>query len=210
MGIWEPGTFKFIGGFAGKPGSGGPKDGPTGYIAPLQEEILDWNIDCDYSYTLIVGRLEEIRKFVYEHSSKHEPPHYRFKKDRQHWHYRNAKDSGWPIKGELKVLLQANHPQLIGPAGFWRAEDASRLHIEAACEASQPHAKIFWSRLDRPSFPPEQNVTFDLIADNKFHHYEIDLAAAAEYRGIITGLRFDPVPAGKVSEFIRIKSISFK
>ncbi len=210
LGIWEPGTFKFIGGFAGKPGAGGPKDGPTGYIAPLQEEILDWNIDCDYNYTLIVGRLEEIRKFVYAHSSKHKPPHYRFKKDRQHWRYRNATDSGWPIKGELNVRLEGNDPQLIGPAGFWRAEDAPRLHIEAACAVSQPRGTIFWSRLDRPSFSSAQSVDFYLIADNKFHHYAVELAASTEYRGIITGLRFDPVPAGKPGEFIRIKSISVK
>ena len=210
VGIWEPDTFNFIGGFYGKPGAGGPKDDPTGYIAPLQNEILDFNITSEYSYTLIVGRLEDIRKFVYQHSGKTTTPDYQFKHDRQHWYYHHASDTGWPIRGQLEVQLEGNHPQLLGPAGFWQAEDAPRLFIQAACKVSQPRARIFWSRWDNPAFSESQSVNFEMIPDGKFRTYEVKLAASPEYRGSITGLRFDPVPAGKPGEFIRIKTISSK
>jgi len=210
VGIWEPGAFKFIGGFAGKPGSGGPKDAPTGYIAPLQEEILDANIDHAYRYTLIVGNLEEIRQFVFKNSRQHTSPMYRFKKDRQHWRYQNARDDGWPVNGEIKVWLEADDPQLVGPAGFWRAEQSPRLILEAACCVSQPQARIFWSRLDQESFSEARSLPLNLIADGKFRIYEVNLSDSPEYRGIITGLRFDPVPAGKKGDFIRVRSIGFK
>jgi len=210
LGTWEPGIFKFIGGFAGKPGAGGPKDDPTGYIAPLQDEILDYNIDCDYEYTLIVGTLERIREFVVENSKKPMPPNYRFKKDRQHWYYRNAVDNGWPIRGELNLRLETTNPQLIGPAEFWTAAEAPSLFIEAACKASQPHATILWTRFDQPIFSKTQSMDFSLIPDGKFHVYEVNLASSAEYRAMITGLRFDPVPSGSPGDYIRIRSISFK
>ena len=63
-----------VGGFAGQPGVGGPKDAPTGYIAPLHEEIIDWNIDYDYRYTLVVGSLSEIRDAIYALAPKPAPP----------------------------------------------------------------------------------------------------------------------------------------
>jgi hypothetical protein len=31
LGVWSPGTDRFIGGFHGKPGKGGPGDHPTGH-----------------------------------------------------------------------------------------------------------------------------------------------------------------------------------
>ncbi len=210
LGIWEPGTYQFIGGFAGKPGSGGPKDNPTGYIAPLQEEIIDHNIETEFGYTLIVGRLEEIRGFVQSRSQKGGSPHYRFEKDRQHWHYQNATDTGWPIRGALNVRLEGNDPQLIGPAGFWMAAEAPRLLIEAACRVSDPRAAVFWSRLDADSFSEERRIDFELVPDGRFHTYEVTLSSSREYRGMITRLRLDPVPAGKPGEFIRVRSIGFK
>ncbi|MEK7707129.1 MAG: hypothetical protein AAB380_03950, partial [Verrucomicrobiota bacterium] len=54
LGVYHPGAVRFIGGFAGTPGSGGPNDNPTGYISPLHVEILDSNIEYTYSYHLIL------------------------------------------------------------------------------------------------------------------------------------------------------------
>jgi hypothetical protein len=44
----------------------------------------------------------------------------------------NAVDAGWPIRGELNVLLEQEDPQLHGPVGFWQASDAGILVMHAA------------------------------------------------------------------------------
>jgi len=208
LGIWEPGTYQFSGGFCDKPGTGGPRDNPTGYMTPLQTEIIDHNIDYEFNYVLILGKLADIRHYVYQHSPKPSPPVYRFENNRQHWYYVHAIDAGWPIHGELKVLLEHNDPQLIGPPEFWLAADAPQLYIETACQASQPRATVFWSRFDAPGFSAKRSLAFDLVPDGRYHVYAVNLAASPEYRGAITGLRFDPVPAGQPGDFIRLKSIS--
>jgi len=158
---------------------------------------------------LIVGTLDEIRKHVYDHAKRPAPANYRFAADRQHWYYLNATDTGWPIRGELNVLLEGEDPQLIGPPDFWQAKDAPRLQIEAACRVKQPNAQIFWKRHDDDKFTPNKSVSFALKPDGEYHIYDIDLSASAEYRGAITGLRFDPTPSGVKGDWIKIRSISF-
>nr|MDQ2687541.1 hypothetical protein [Armatimonadota bacterium] len=200
LGVWEPGAYSFLGGFAGAPGKGGPKDGPTGYIAPLQNEILDHNIQYEFQYDLILGTLDEIRKYVYSHAPKPSLPSFRFDKDRQHWRYENATDDGWPVKKELRVRLEANDPKLLGPAGFWQAQDAPKLTLEAAFHTGGKTATVFWTRADESNFSEDKSVTFDVISDGKFHRYEVNLAASPEYRGAVTGLRLDPEPTGRVGD----------
>ena len=50
LGVYSPETDHFLGGFVGVEGSGGTHDGPTGYISPVGNEILDYNIEFDYDY----------------------------------------------------------------------------------------------------------------------------------------------------------------
>jgi hypothetical protein len=169
IGIWEPGCTSFVGGFAGTPGKGGTNDGPTGYMSPMQNEIIDANIDYEYRYVLIVGTLDEIRRHVYENAQRPTPPTYRFEKDRQHWHYANATDAGWPIKGELHVLLEGNDPQLLGPDEFWLAKDAPKLRIEAAYRSKQTQAQVFWKRFDDDRFTAAKSVRFEIRPDAQFH-----------------------------------------
>ncbi len=210
LGIWEPGATTFIGGFFGKTGSGGPKDAPTGYIAPLQVEILDHNIAYEYQYVLILGALDEIRNYVTAHTPKRIPPSYRFVKDRQHWHYENASDTGWPIAGELNIVPQGGNPQLIGPMQMWEARSAPTLIIDAAFTTDQTHAKLFWKRSDAPEFSEDRRITFSTIPDGKYHTYVVNLSHSPEYRGAITGIRLDPAMSGKPGESIRVKTIAFR
>jgi hypothetical protein len=210
LGVWNPGAYSFIGGFAGKPGTGGPKDNPTGYIAPTGNEIIDYNIDEEFEYTLILGRVDEIRQYVYAHAQKPAPPMYRFEKDRRHWSYAEATDAGWPITGELNVKLDGKHPELLGPTAFWSAKEAPVLYIEAACHAAQPHGRVYWRRHDSPAYSADKSLPLELTSDEKFHVYEVPLGSSAEYRGAITGLRIDPVAAGGAGDFIRIKSVSLR
>jgi len=209
VGVWEPGCTSFVGGFAGKPGEGGTHDDPTGYISPMQEEVIDHNIEYAYSYVLIVGTLDEIRRHVYDHARSHAPPVYHFAQDRQHWRYHNAVDTGWPINGELHVLPEKPDPQLIGPSGFWFAKDAPTLRVEAAFKIQQTEARIFWSRFDDDSFAESRSMTFQIEPDGKYHVYEIDLSGSPEFRGAITGLRLDPAEVGNQGDWVKIRSISF-
>lgn len=66
LGIYSPVTTQFKGGFAGKPGAGGPKDAPTGYISPVKRVQLNHDTVYRYDYTLIVGYLDTIRATVYK------------------------------------------------------------------------------------------------------------------------------------------------
>ncbi|MCW3053171.1 MAG: hypothetical protein JWN14_2341, partial [Chthonomonadales bacterium] len=90
LGIYHSNLYQFIGGFHGKPDTGGPTDDPTGYIAPIRQEILDHNITYDYDYTLILGKLEAIRAYAIAHKPADTRPNYVFTHDRQHWKYVNA------------------------------------------------------------------------------------------------------------------------
>jgi hypothetical protein len=207
LGVWAPGTVTFSGGFAGQPGRGGEHDSPTGYIAPNQIEILDWNIDYTSRYSLIVGNLKEIRSYVYAHAGKVSAPSYKFEQDRQHWTYVNATDAGWPIAGALHLQLEKPDPQMIGPAGNWRSS-ANVLEIDAACHLSQPgSAQLFWARSDAPGFSEDRSMHFPLISDGKPHHYRIPITSP-EYRGTITQLRFDPEPNGAKGDWMRVSRIA--
>jgi uncharacterized protein YfdQ (DUF2303 family) len=110
----------------------------------------------------------------------------------------------------LKVLLDEGNPQMIGPTGFWKADQATKLVIEAAYTTDQTQGRIFWKRHDSQDFSAEQSLTFPIVGDGKFHKFTIDLTASKEYRGAIIGLRVDPVLAGKPGDFVRIRSISFQ
>ena len=210
LGVFKPDTYPFTGGFFGTPGKGGSKDGPTGYISPVQNEILDHNIGYEYEYVLIVGKLDEIRRYVYKHSQHKSLPDYRFEKNRQHWIYRNATDSGWPIRGTLNISLDKNDPQLIGPVGFWLARDAPKIYIHAACRTHDTGARLFWRTHSEPGFTEQRSVSFEIRPDGQYHTYEIDLSSSPQYKGAITGLRLDPVSTGHEGDYIKIGYISWR
>lgn len=208
LGVWNPGCLRFNGGFAGQPGQGGPRDDATGYIGPIRDEILDHNIQHEYAYTLILGDLKAIREHVYAHSARPQSPNYRFEKDRQGWRYANATDAGWPIEGELNVQLNGKDPQLVGPANFWQAADAPVLYIRMALQSEQQTARVFWQRWEEQG--PPHHVDVPVISDGEYHTYEVPLYESPEYRGAITGLRFDPVSEGKEGDWVKVQSISFQ
>jgi len=210
VGVYTPETCHFIGGFSGKPGTGGTKDGPTGYMSPLQIEVIDHNITYEYRYTLILGDLNTIRDYAYSKSKDRRPPRYVFKTDRQHWSFRNTTDKGWPIKGALHVNLQGDDPHLLGPDDCWQAADAPTLYINAACRSRTPEARVFWKTLGDADFSEEKSLPLLLRGTGRYRVYDLDLSASPHYRGLITGLRFDPVPSGRKGDYIKLKSISLR
>ena len=207
LGVWNPDCFDFSGGFAGQPGTGTTLDAPTGYIAPNRREILDHNIVYDYHYELILGTLAEIRAAVYRRAAHTNSLTYRFERDRQGWYYADATDVGWPIRGEMEVHLDGQHPQIFSPHFFMPAETSPKLTVEAAFSAGCTNATIFWRRLDDKDFMKAQAQSFAVVPDGAFRHYEINLGASPAYGGVITQLRLDPEPTSSQA-CVRLKSVT--
>jgi hypothetical protein len=210
LGVIHPDVVRFLGGFSGKPNTGGPDDNPTGYIAPVRREILDSNIVYEFRYTLVLDNLTNIRKEAYKQRPKCDFPVYRFASDRQHWWFLNAEDTGYPIHAHLRVKVEQNDPQMYGPEGYWDAQDAPILDIRAAYRTKNKIAEVFWETTEKPGFPPEQRARFAVEPDGNLRTYEVDLSQSRSYRGQIRRLRFDPVEAGGPGDFVDVESISFR
>ncbi|HWH70430.1 MAG TPA: hypothetical protein VNT26_13670 [Candidatus Sulfotelmatobacter sp.] len=210
LGVWHPETLSFLGGFAGQPGQGGPLDNPTGYIAPLHNEILDHNIVYEYCYELMVGTLEQIRAHVYRRTPHSQLPEFRFEHSRQGWFYEHAIDKGWPVRGELDVQLSGEKSHVLSPVFFVRAAEAPKMVLEAAFDTGQPHAMVRWRNLDQKALPPDQYLVFPVVADGQFRRYEVNLASATNYHGTIVQLRLDPISSGSQPGRLRLKSVAFQ
>ena len=209
LGVFHPGVIRFIGGFDGRPNTGGPHDDSTGYVAPVRREILDHNIVYDYAYDLVLATTAEIRAYAVAHRPE-ERPDYQFQHDRQHWTYVHAVDDGAPVTGALRVRLDEDDPQLLGPGACWPADAAPKLYLRAAFHTKSTQAQLFWQTTREPGYAPSRCLSFETRADGLFHTYELDLKAQAGYRGVITGLRFDPEPAGAPGDFVELESLTFR
>jgi hypothetical protein len=65
MAVYNPQCTRFLAGMSGVPGKEAA-DGPTSYIAPVKKEMLTKNCVYEYSYCIVVGNLDEMRKKIYE------------------------------------------------------------------------------------------------------------------------------------------------
>jgi len=206
LGVYHAGATSMIGGFHGTPGTGGPYNNNTGYIAPVRQEILDHDIAYEYDYTLILGTLEEIRAYVYAHRPDLRPNHL-FSQSRQHWYYVGAQDDGLAHLSFLRVDLSQADPQMLGPVGFWSAAEAKRLYIQAAFRTQRTMAEVRFATPDQ-YFSDAQRLAVEIVPDGQVRTYELDLGSHPLYAGQITGLRFDPVDAGSPGDSVDLYSIT--
>lgn len=208
IGLITPGRIWFTGGFAGKPVGNDTHAPDTGYLAGQGLEILDHNIVHEFRYELVAGSLDQIRGRAKIHASN-ALPSWHFAKDRQGWHYRDARDKGWPIENALEVMLDGPDPQLISPPQLWRAEEAPVLIIEAAFQTTESTATVYWRKLDAPAPGAEDHTTFAVQSDGEFHRYVVRLSECPSYQGSMVQLRIDPASKGHVDAFVRVRSIQF-
>ncbi len=191
LGVRSHGCYQFSGGFAGKPGAGGPNDDPTGYIAPTQNEILDDKIQYEFSYELILGTLAEIRKQVYTRSEKPKPPSFKFTNDRQSWTLHDAYAKAWPVRGKLIVTRGATtNSQLISPPVFYDAADGPVLNLTGAIHWNVSNATVYWATTAEPEFHASRHLTVS-CRGGESQLYSWDLSKSPEYKGIVTRLRID-------------------
>jgi hypothetical protein len=203
LGVLSSETTTFLGGFSGKPGSGGERDAPCGYVAPIRQETLDAAIEHEYRYSLVVGTVEEIREAARKEFAGAPLPAWTFGPGRSGWNLRHATDAGYPFEDAWDIVPSGDDPQFLGPPTFWRAEQAKRLRIEAACEGGDATAELFIQPLSGPS---PLTTKFRLDAGAELKGYEIPLDSIPGYAGAMRSLRIDP-PAG--CRRFRLESVAF-
>lgn len=188
LGIYTPNVQSYIGGFYGKKGKGGTKDMPTGYCAPVMKEILDHNIVYDYSYNLIVGNLKEIRAFSTQNKKAAKELKYSFKKDRNHIYYNGATDQGFPVKNKLVIQPQKKHISINGPRIFYPLYKNFNFYIEALFPKNTKTVNLICD-----SFNKKDKIIYKLPvqADNRFHHYQINLKNKKESTFFIGQLKIN-------------------
>ncbi len=98
---------------------------------------------------------------------------------------------------------------MIGPEQWWLAEDMPKLFIRAAFRTRGDRVRVFWS-VPGHGFSPGRRVELTIRPDGMLRTYAVDLAAAPDYQGTITGLRLDPPDANGPDDEIRLESISWK
>ena len=206
LGLITPGRVHFTGGFAGKPGPNDTHGNSTGYLAGQGLEILDHNIVYEFRYELVLGTVQEIRTRAAKHRPQR-PPAWIFTQDRQGWHYQNARDTGWPVKDHLHVLLEQEDPQLISPLDFWQAADAPYLIIDAAFRTTQKQGTVMWQLHGEKSHAAAHLTAFSIIADGEFHRHVIHLAADPAYQGGMIRLRIDPVGQAEPGAWMKVRSV---
>ncbi|WP_165074548.1 hypothetical protein [Paludisphaera rhizosphaerae] len=216
VGVIHPGLYHFIGGFHDKPGVGGPKDNPTGYIAPVRQEILDHDIAYEYSYVLTLGTVDEIRERAKALRPADSRPNFRFNVDRRHWTYHDLADAGLPPKKGLLLSATGSDAYALAPEQWYPAADVPRLHLTAANLTTAPiRGFLFW-RGPGESFHDDRKVPFEIPPTPNPDAPEpvvVDLAAHSGYKGTVAALRIDLDPAPtipKATPFLRLDALSWR
>ena len=207
LGVFKDDAGEFHGGIHGDGRSDDPKHGSTAYVAPIHMENFDHNIVYEHETVFMTGQLEEIRKRFNQIATR-QLPAWRFTEDRQHWTLRNASDQGFPLRGAWRIKCGTEKPRLESGIRCWRAESAPSLDLEIAHTGKATTARVFWQRLDDDKWDTKKSLTFDINPDGKFHSYRVNLAASAEYRGLITGLAIEPMDQVEAGTEIAIRAIA--
>ena len=208
---WGIGVFKddggeFHGGIYGDHPSGDPKGDSTAYVAPIHKDNFDHNITYEHRTDIMVGKLADIRRRFNALATK-SPPTWKFAANRQHWFLSRATDQGFPLNGEWRIRFGDQKPWLQGPNHCWRAEQAKQVELEISYQGKPTAARVYWKRLDAESWSGDRSLSFDVTADDKPRKYRLNLAASPEYRGLITGLAFEPIANPQPGGEIALKSI---
>lgn len=209
IGVWSKRATEFNGGYVGTVvGEGGPADSQSNYLGPVRKEIIDHNIEYEYTTHYILGSLEEIRQYVYEKIPRTVSPDYQFDGSRDGWIYEGAVDGGWPIRDGLDIVFSAAEVLISGPTDFWRAQDVPEIHIKAALE-SGGSCSLLWKTSKNPGFSDARSVPVEMVGDGVSRVYKLDLSDGPAYQGGITqvALKMDSAAPG---DTLKIDYVSLK
>ena len=82
-------------------------------------------------------------------------------------------------------------PVLSSPPVRINAQQLGSLKVRMRCDKDSG-AQFFWATATQATCE-NNSVHFKVIGDGKFHEYTVNLAAVPGWRGIVTGVRLDPV-----------------
>jgi len=212
VGLWQPRQYDFYGAFFGKPGAGGEFDNPTGYITGTITETLDHNAIFEYEYVIVVGTVEDVRRFAYQQTRPTFLPNYRFTDSRQRWYYRGTRDQGIPVRNELNVRLGRTDLRVASPTQFWRAQDVPKLYVRGAFRTSAQRFRLSWRLPSEMAFIPKADryIDFPITGDGQVRTYEINLAGVPGWQGVIAQLSLEPVPGQPTAtgDWLRLQAVT--
>lgn len=133
---------------------------------------------------------------------------------RDSWEFENDFD-GWSAmmgisefkveNGYLVMRTSTNDPAINLPPVHLNAKEYKKIVIRMKVDKGSG-AQVFWAT---SVFPISEFTSqrFQLIADNEFHIYELDLTTNPAWQGTITSIRFDPTDVAGATvmvDYIRI------
>lgn len=116
---------------------------------------------------------------------------------------------GLNVAGGILTMQSAGEdPILKSPAVELLASENGRLSItmKVSSGGDPTVGQIFFVTNDHTSINEEKSITFDVIADDEFHTYDLDMGSLDTWQGLIRQIRFDPVTiAGTTIEIDQIE-----
>jgi len=109
----------------------------------------------------------------------------------QNW-YPNFDVANVSVKdGLLRGISTGGDPWFTGPRMEIQAEQFDSLEISFSVSAGTA-AQMFWKTKQDAHFSEAKSIRFQIFADSRIHTYRAALYTNPNWKGTITGLRFDP------------------
>ncbi len=216
VGVYNPISTYFIGGFHGSPG-GGPNNGPTGYFSPLITKALKKNDVLQYEYDLILGNLNDIRSFVYQKKGVNPGGG----GNTLAWNFnQSGNKEGWTRGGgtrsiaatgrELKVTVGGADPQIIRRNISINPRSYTHLRVGMKNYTNDNYMEVFWSN-SSGGFSGSKRIRVSVVPNSgSQREYVFDLRNTSLWTngGTVNAIRIDPPGNGSpTGEHVRIDYI---
>ncbi|MDH7482138.1 MAG: glycoside hydrolase family 99-like domain-containing protein [Armatimonadota bacterium] len=120
------------------------------------------------------------------------------------WTFDGLEEVGWSASQELRdagiengslvATSIGSDPAFYGPPVNIDSSKFKTLEIRMKVDRGK-QAQFFWAGRGR-NFNETMSIRFEIFPNGEFHVYRLNLSTLPTWRGIITGLRFDPTDAG--------------
>ncbi len=108
---------------------------------------------------------------------------------------RNQVESPTLDRGHLLLESTGDDPYFTLPGNLSvEAENSPKIEIRMKVSAGS-FAQIFFQTGEDDGFVEDKSKVFDIIADQQFHTYTLDMSTVDRWQGMVSRLRFDPTDA---------------